>query len=107
MYGTSTGELKIVIPAGSSRNCPRLRSQDVLRNPTGKFEFRIHKRTPLYFLFQSTWKEFVILPGLLQEMMYRGPVLRHQVVDHCQGDIHLRFLDTCMLLQILYGWSRR
>ena len=38
MYGTSTGELKIVIPAGSSRNCPRLRSQDVLRNPTGTFQ---------------------------------------------------------------------
>jgi len=43
MYGTSTGELKIVIPAGSSRNCPRLRSQDVLRNPTGKFEFQLPK----------------------------------------------------------------
>jgi len=38
MYGTSTGELKIVIPAGSSRNCPRLRSQDVLRNPTVHLE---------------------------------------------------------------------
>ena len=44
MYGTSTGELKIVIPAGSSRNCPRLRSQDVLRNPTGNFFlFRLPK----------------------------------------------------------------
>jgi len=38
MYGTSTGELKIVIPAGSSRNCPRLRSQDVFRNPTVHLE---------------------------------------------------------------------
>ena len=35
MYGTSTGELKIVIPAGSSRSFG-LRSQDILRNPTGK-----------------------------------------------------------------------